>query len=258
MKKIIAGNWKMNGTVAMLRGLYEKLEGLQTDNTVILCPPYTLLNIWIAAPAFGGLAMTNGADLLPEALAKGGGIRRPDSLFFGAQDCSAFENGAYTGDISAAMIAALGAKYVIVGHSERRRYHGETNEIAREKATRAAMAGLVPIVCVGDTLQDREAGRALEVVANQVKNSIPESPFILAYEPVWAISTSTGQKDATAEEIAQMHAHIAAMTSAPILFGGSVRPSNAAEIMSTPHVDGALVGGASLKPEDFVSIIEKV
>ena len=231
--KIIAGNWKMNGNIEMLRDMYTALGNVKTENTIILCVPFTLLNIM-------------GCD----------GTQRPANLAIGAQDCSAHEKGQYTGDVSAEMIAAAGAKYVIVGHSDRRKYHNETNEIIHEKATRACDAGLIPIVCVGDTLQDRQAGKFMEVVTEQVKNSTPAGPYILAYEPVWAISPNPA---ATAKDIAPMHEKIASLIGPEciaVLYGGSANGRNVAEIMAIPHVDGVLVGAASLKSEDFVLTIE--
>jgi triosephosphate isomerase len=226
MKKIIAGNWKMNGDLTILMEMYNALENVQTENTIIICPPTTMLF-----------------------------VSCPKNVSIGAQDCSAHKSGAYTGEVSAAMIADMGAKYVIVGHSERRQYHFETNEIVREKAMRAIEAGLIPIICVGETLQDKEAGRTLEVIEKQVKESIPDKDFIIAYEPVWAIGTG---RVATADDIAPVHRHIAAMSPMPILYGGSVKGSNAAEIMSIPNVGGVLVGGASLKPDDFLPIIKGI
>ncbi|MCL2749301.1 MAG: triose-phosphate isomerase [Alphaproteobacteria bacterium] len=227
MKKIIAGNWKMNGTREELNAMLIALENVKTENKVIICLPFTLLGV-------------------------------QGNCDFGAQDCSTHEKGQYTGEVSAEMIAATGAKYVIVGHSDRRKYHNETNEIVREKATRAADAGLIPIVCVGDTLQDRQAGKFMEIVAEQVKNSAPLAPFILAYEPVWAISPNPA---ATARDIAPMHAKIASIVGPEciaILYGGSANGGNVAEIVAIPHVDGVLAGAASLKPEDFIPTIEGV
>lgn len=227
MKKIIAGNWKMNGDVQTMKNMLGALKSVETDNQVIICPPFTLL----------------------------GHIDGAGHIEFGAQDCSAYENGARTGEISAAMIAATGAKYVIVGHSERRQYHGETNEVVAGKAAAAFAHGLVPIICVGESLADKEAGKTLEVIGQQVKNSIPSSAksFIIAYEPVWAIGTGLVPTD---KDIASVHEYIAALVPAPILYGGSVNKSNAAQIMSIENVAGVLVGGASLKPDDFVPILK--
>ena len=222
----------MNGTREGLRAMLAELDNIKTENTVIICPPFTLLKLDIVT-----------------------GVK------IGAQDCSAHESGAFTGEISAKMIADTGAKYVIVGHSERRLYHAEANEIVREKAMRALEAGLTPIICVGETKEEFEAGRTLDVIEEQVKNSIIShftlhTPhFILAYEPVWAIGTGLVP---TTDDIARVHAHIAKLVPAPILYGGSVKGGNAAEIMGIQHVDGVLVGGASLKPDDFIPIIKAV
>ncbi len=223
MSKIIAGNWKMNGTRAMLDTMFDALKNVKTENKIIICPPFTLLGTGTVAT--------------------------------GAQDCSPHESGAYTGEISAEMIAETGAKYVIVGHSERRQYHNETNEIVRAKATRALAAGLTPIICVGETKEQYDAGKTLEVIEEQIRNSIPNHDFIIAYEPVWAIGTGLVP---TTDDIARVHAHMRTLTPAPLLYGGSVKGSNAAEIMSIENVDGVLVGGASLKPDDFITIIEAI
>lgn len=226
--KFIVGNWKMNGTVSVLQEFYEKLGNVKTDNKIIICPPFTLLN--------------TGSD-------------RPKNLDLGAQDCSIHENGAFTGEISAAMISATGAKYVIVGHSERRKYHNETNELVANKASVAAANGLIPIICIGETAEDKKAGRTLDVISQQIKISVPPdlSEFIIAYEPIWAIGTG---HTPTNEDIELVHTRIAAMTPAPILYGGSVNSANASQIMSVKNVSGVLVGGASLKSEEFLSIIK--
>jgi len=226
--KFIVGNWKMNGTVSVLQEFYEKLGNVKTDNKIIICPPFTLLN--------------TGSD-------------RPKNLDLGAQDCSIHENGAFTGEISAAMISATGAKYVIVGHSERRKYHNETNELVANKASVAAANGLIPIICIGETAEDKKAGRTLDVISQQIKTSVPAglSEFIIAYEPIWAIGTG---HTPTNEDIELVHTRIAAMTPAPILYGGSVNSANASQIMSVKNVSGVLVGGASLKSEEFLSIIK--
>jgi triosephosphate isomerase len=226
--KIIAGNWKMNGSVSMLQKFYEKLADVKTNNKIIICPPFTLLNM---------------------------GTNSPKNLDLGAQDCSINENGAFTGDISAAMIAETGAKYVIVGHSERRIYHNETNEMVAKKASIAAANGLIPIICIGETADDKKAGRTLDVINAQIKTSVPAelSDFIIAYEPVWAIGTGIIP---TSEEIESVHTHIAALIPAPILYGGSVNSNNAGQIMSIKNVSGVLIGGASLKLDDFLSIIK--
>lgn len=227
--KIIVGNWKMNGDIMSLLEMYSALEEVETDNTVIICPPCAML---FATP--------------------------PANVFVGAQDVSAHENGAYTGEISAQMLNEIGARYVIVGHSERRQNHFETNEIVREKAMRALEAGLVPILCVGETFEQKSKGQTFDVLREQIENSIPSSPassIIIAYEPVWAVSGRGTGLTPTMDEIAKIHEFLRTLTPAPILYGGSVNGDTAAEIMSIPNVDGVLVGAKSLKPDDFIPII---
>jgi triosephosphate isomerase len=228
--KFIIGNWKMNGSVSMLREFYDKLGDIQTNNKIIICPPFTLLNT---------------------------GLNKPNNIDLGAQNCSINENGAYTGDISATMIADTGAKYVIIGHSERRKYHDETNETVAISSTRATQAGLIPIICVGEDLTNKENGQTLKIIETQIKNSIPAglSNFIIAYEPVWAIGTGFVP---SVPEIEQIHTRIAELTSAPILYGGSVNASNSGQILSIKNVSGVLIGGASLKIDEFVSIINSI
>lgn len=241
--KLIAGNWKMNGLSASLdeaRALREALDAEPSMARVALCPPATLL---------ARMALT----------VKDGPVE------LGGQDCHAEASGAYTGSISAGMLADAGAGLVILGHSERRAGLGETDAMVAAKVEAALSAGLEPIVCVGETLAEREAGQAEAVVSAQVAGSLPTSlsgrPFAVAYEPVWAIGTGLTP---TLEQIAAVHAAVrAAMVerlgesgrTAPILYGGSVKPSNAAEILAVPEVGGALVGGASLKAADFLGII---
>lgn len=183
----------------------------------------------------------------------------------GGQDCSTQAAGAFTGEIAAAMLADAGASFAIVGHSERRTLHGETNATVKAKAQAAQTALLVPIICVGETKDEREAGKALAVVKKQLRGSIPEgataATLVVAYEPVWAIGTGLTP---TAADVAEMHEAIradlsrllgkAAAAGVRLLYGGSVKPSNAVELMNVAHVDGALVGGASLKAEDFLAI----
>ena len=179
----------------------------------------------------------------------------------GAQDVSQHDAGAYTGDVSANMIASTGARYVIVGHSERRQYHGETNAIVRAKAVAAMTAGLTPIICVGETMDEKQAGQTMSIIASGVRESVPTDvpgDIIVAYEPRWAIGAGLTPTDA---EIADAHKLIAdtlvsmGRGGTPILYGASVKASNAAQIMSIANVDGVLVGGASLKPDDFIPII---
>ncbi|MEZ5939125.1 MAG: triose-phosphate isomerase [Hyphomonadaceae bacterium] len=241
-KKLIAGNWKMNGLRAALdqvRAVIADLPSIDNDVEMAVCPPATL-----AAPI---------ADLAADT-----------RLAVGGQDCHAKASGAHTGDISAEMWADLGARYVIVGHSERRQDHGETDEIVASKATAAHRAGLTPIICVGESLEQRKAGKTVQVVTSQVRASLPQSaagsPFVIAYEPIWAIGTGLTP---TVEQVGEVHAAIRACLTnalgpagkAPlILYGGSVKPDNAAELMHIEEVGGALVGGASLKATDFLAI----
>lgn len=241
--KLIVGNWKMNGLAAALdeaRALSAALSEQVVQARVGVCPPATLV--------------ARAAELLA-----GGPVA------VGGQDCHAEASGAFTGAIAAEMLADAGARLVIVGHSERRAGFGETDADVAAKAEAALRAGLEPIVCVGETLAEREAGRAVEVVRGQVRGSLPQSlsgrAFAVAYEPVWAIGTGLTP---TLEQIAEVHAAVrAAMVerlgesgaAAPILYGGSVKPSNAAEILAVAEVGGALVGGASLKAADFLGIL---
>jgi len=241
--RLIAGNWKMNGLSADLaeaKALAEALAGEAATTRVALCPPATLI------------AQMNWQ-------------LKDSTVEIGGQDCSDKASGAYTGDISAAMLKDAGASLVILGHSERRAGHGETDADVAAKVEAALAAGLEPIICVGETLMEREGGRAVEVVSGQVMASLPESlsgqAFAVAYEPVWAIGTGLTP---TLEQIEEVHAAVrAAMVArlgeggrtAPILYGGSVKPNNAAEILAVAEVGGALVGGASLKAADFLGII---
>ncbi len=242
-RRLIAGNWKMNGLresgVALAAAVAERTRGaggLAYD--LLVCPPSHLL-IPVAEALRG----------CPVAL--------------GGQDCHTARTGAHTGDISAEMLRDAGCAYVIVGHSERRADHGEGDETVRAKAEAAQAAGLIPIVCVGETAAQRAAGEALAVVAGQIEGSLPTSGdnLIIAYEPVWAIGSGL---TATPDDVATAHAHIrdvlgrllgqetAAVTR--ILYGGSVKPANAADLLALADVDGALVGGASLKADDFCAI----
>lgn len=232
--KVIAGNWKMNGSRTALREMVDALQSVKTENKVVLCVPYTMLCV------------------------DGGHVA------LGAQDVSAHDHGAYTGEVSAAMIADTGAKYVIVGHSERRQYHGETNDTVRQKAAAAIAAGLTPIICVGETMDEKQAGKTMDIIESGVRESVPsdvDADIIIAYEPRWAIGAGLTP---TATEIAEAHKLIAdtlasmGLGGTPVLYGASVKAANAADIMSIPHVDGVLVGGASLKPDDFIPIITSV
>ncbi len=241
-RSLIAGNWKMNGLRADGLALTKELARLLAQGTpgfdMLVCPPATILAA-IAEAAKGS------------------------ALMVGGQDCRAEEKGAYTGDLSAEMLKDAGAGAVIVGHSERRTLHGETDDIVRAKAQAVARAGLTAIICIGETLDERDAGRTLEVLERQVLGSVPEASkaatTVIAYEPVWAIGT--GRTPST-DDVAAAHAHIrktlakrmddAAKTR--ILYGGSVKPDNAAALLGLADVDGALVGGASLKAADFWAI----
>lgn len=237
---LIAGNWKMFGRLADLKEIDATLNTVgDTTIEIAFCPPATL----VAAAA--------------ERV-------RGRRAVIGGQDCHGETEGAHTGDLSAAMLADAGAAYVIVGHSERRRDHGETSEQVAGKARAALAAGLAPIICVGETIAEREAGRAGEIVAQQVAESVPVeggAKLVIAYEPVWAIGTGLTP---TIQEIADIHSMLrqrltarlgAAGEGVRLLYGGSVKPANAAEIFRVPDVDGALVGGASLKAADFSAII---
>lgn len=244
---LIAGNWKMNGLRESASALAEALAGLARSRPVpgcelLVCPPAHLL-------------LPVGARL------EGTGIR------LGAQDCHTAESGAHTGDISAPMLRDVGCGYVIVGHSERRSDHGEGDAEVRAKARAALAAGVRPIVCVGETETQREAGDALAVIEGQVRGSLPDvttgDDLVLAYEPVWAIGTG---RTATPGDVAEAHGHIRALLrdvlgSGPgaavrLLYGGSVKPDNAGELLAVSDVNGALVGGASLKADDFWAIAE--
>ncbi len=241
MRKLAAGNWKMNGTAASL-GEVAALAAAHPDPSceVLICPPATLLSRMSEATAGTSIAT-------------------------GAQDCHTNAGGAHTGDISAEMIADAGGSYVIVGHSERRTDHGETDDMVRAKAEAAWRAGLTAVICIGETLEEREAGQTLAVVGTQLAGSVPEGATaanaVVAYEPVWAIGTG---KVPTLQEIGEVDDDIRARLTARIgedaralrlLYGGSVKPGNAAEIFGVSNVDGALVGGASLKADDFGGII---
>ncbi|PCI47066.1 MAG: triose-phosphate isomerase [Alphaproteobacteria bacterium] len=239
-KALVAGNWKMNGLMASVAEI-EKLNALVTEDAagcdILICPPATLI-----------------------AILAGKGID------IGGQDCHWDASGAHTGDISAVMLKDLGCRYVIVGHSERRADHGETNDIVRVKAGAVQQQGLTAIICVGETDGEREKGETLDVVTSQLTGSIPEAATadntVIAYEPVWAIGTG---KVPTTDDVAEVHGTIRALLRdrfgdggerVRILYGGSVKASNAGELMSVPNVNGALVGGASLKADDFYGIIK--
>jgi triosephosphate isomerase (TIM) len=242
MRKLAAGNWKMNGLKADGCALVAELTARAARETlaceILVCPPATLLH-----PV---------AELL-----------RGSTIALGAQNCHAQPKGAHTGEIAAPMLADAGCSYVILGHSERRADQGESDAQIRAKVVAARQAGLAAIVCIGETLQERDAGKMLEVVGHQLQGSVPEAlgptELVIAYEPVWAIGTG---RTPTTAQVAEVHAHIRKLLSERardsvnirILYGGSVKAANAAELMSVSNVDGALVGGASLVAEDFWQI----
>ena len=241
-KKLIAGNWKMNGSLAanevLLAALVQGLSAKPACDIAVCVPAVYLAQV--------------------QAL-------RVDGVHLGSQDLSAQASGAYTGEISAAMLKDFGVRYVIVGHSERRQYHFETDQLVADKAKAALAAGITPIVCVGETLAEREAGRTEEVVKRQLAAVIHTnghciSEIVVAYEPVWAIGTG---KTALPEDAQAVHAVLRAQLKAAtdqsarikILYGGSMNAANAASLLGQPDIDGGLIGGASLKAADFLSII---
>jgi triosephosphate isomerase len=237
-QKIAAGNWKMNGTQANLAEIQTIAEAAQDIHSLaIICPPAHLLH---------------SAASLPGPLAIGG------------QNCHHAPSGAFTGDISAEQLADCGASYVILGHSERREGYGESDSLVRDKARAALNSGLTPIICLGESQEQRVGGRAIEVVLAQLTGSLPDdAEVIIAYEPIWAIGTGLVPSVAEIAEVhdalrAQLHAIFAKGQDISILYGGSVKPSNAQEIFAITNVNGALVGGASLKAEDFLPIMRSL
>ena len=245
MRPLIAGNWKMNGLVAQL-GVIERtaasVSAAPPSADVLICPPATLIGRAVQAAA-GRIAI-------------------------GGQDCASQAAGAFTGDTSAEMLRDAGASAVIVGHSERRHHHGETNAIVATKVLAAWRAGLLAIICIGETLAQRRAGRALLICSEQLAGSVPEgtvtSATAIAYEPLWAIGSGHTPKP---EQIVEVHAHIRASLTTRwgakarkvrILYGGSVNPANARAILALPEVGGALIGGASLKAANFEAILRAV
>jgi triosephosphate isomerase len=241
-KKLIAGNWKMNGSLAANEALVQALLAGVGNG-------HCLVAVCVPAPYLSQV----------HQLVSGSGFE------LGAQDVSPHETGAFTGEVSAAMLRDFGARYCLVGHSERRQYHGESDAVVATKAQRALAAGITPVVCVGETLAEREAGLTEDVVKRQLAAVIHAnghciSEIVVAYEPVWAIGTG---KTASAEQAQQVHAVLrnqlrAATPQADkvhILYGGSMNAANAAQLLSQSDIDGGLVGGAALKPADFLSII---
>ncbi|MFX1803010.1 triose-phosphate isomerase [Paraburkholderia sp. A3BS-1L] len=241
---LVVGNWKMHGRLAanaaLLEGVVQGVQSLHAGVRVGVCVPF---------------------PYLAQAQALLGGSR----VVWGAQDVSAHEQGAWTGEVAAGMVAEFEAGFAIVGHSERRAYHGESSELVAQKTQRALAAGLTPIVCVGETLEQREGGTTEQVVGAQLDAvlavlSVEEAArIVVAYEPVWAIGTG---KSATAEQAQQVHAFLRARLAAkgaqvadvPLLYGGSVKPENAAELFRQADIDGGLIGGAALKAGDFLAI----
>ncbi|WP_193178270.1 triose-phosphate isomerase [Oricola nitratireducens] len=244
---IVAGNWKMNGTAASLDEIGDVCAGLDAEDTLphetLLCVPATLVE-------------------------RAAAVAAESALSIGGEDCHAKESGAHTGDISAEMLADAGASFIIVGHSERRTDHGETDAVVAAKAEAVWRAGLTAIICVGETREEREAGKAEEVVGAQLAGSVPAAMTatnaVIAYEPVWAIGTGLVPSN---DDIGAMHTFIRKTMSSRfgaegeavrILYGGSVKPGNAAEIFAIANVDGGLIGGASLKAADFLAICDGI
>jgi triosephosphate isomerase (TIM) len=243
IRHLIAGNWKMNGlkgSLSEFEAMLAGASGVAGKADLLVCPPATLVAAF-AAKAKGTKAFA-----------------------VGAQDCHPKASGAHTGDISAEMLADAGASAIIVGHSERRADHGESDALVRQKAEAAWRAGLVAIVCIGETREQRDAGKTLDICGSQLKGSLPDGStaanLVVAYEPVWAIGTGLTP---TPQDVEQVHRFIRDQLTSRfkgegskirILYGGSVKPSNAAELMAVANVNGALVGGASLKASDFLAI----
>lgn len=245
-KTLIAGNWKMNGLtadgVALAKEIKEMVKAKKRTCEFLICPPFTLL-----APV--------------KKVVKGSRVA------LGAQDCHFNEKGAHTGDVSPLMLTDTGCSYVILGHSERRADHGESDELVCKKAEAAHKAGLKTVICIGETLEQREKGATIKVCSEQITGSVPDTATaadtVIAYEPVWAIGTG---KTPTAQDVEDVHAAVrkvlakkigrAQANRMRILYGGSVKPSNAKEFLSLPDVDGALIGGASLKAADFMAIAD--
>ena len=244
-KKLIAGNWKMNGRLAdgidLAKGIAAEVKSLgKSQCEFLVCPPFTILSA------------------VKKAL-------RGAKVALGAQDCHFNEKGAHTGDISPLMLTDIGCSYVILGHSERRADHFESNELINKKAVAAHKAGLKTVICIGETLEQRDSGKTIDVCKEQILGSVPDdstaADTVIAYEPVWAIGTG---KTPTAADVEEVHAAVRKVLAKKlgkgnankmrILYGGSVKPSNAKEFLSLPDVDGALIGGASLKVEDFMAI----
>ena len=247
-KNIVAGNWKMNTTLPeglqLAKEVNDALKGVDAKCDVIICVPFT------------HLASING-------------VIDKNRLGLGAENCADHVSGAYTGEVSAPMVASTGATYVILGHSERRQYYGEASATLKEKVKLALANGLTPIFCIGEVLEEREAGKHFEVVKTQIEDALFDlsaedfSKLILAYEPVWAIGTG---KTATDDQAQEIHAYIRSVIegkygkevaeNTSILYGGSCKPSNAKALFAKPDVDGGLIGGAALKADSFMGIVE--
>lgn len=247
-KNIVAGNWKMNKTlqegISLALDLKEVLKGEKPNCDVVICTPF--------------IHLASVATILEDTI-----------IGLGAENCADKASGAYTGEVSAAMVASTGAQYVILGHSERRAYYGETAEILKEKVKLALANNLIPVFCIGEVLAEREANKQNQVVHAQLADSLFDlsaadfSKIVLAYEPVWAIGTG---KTATSQQAQEMHAYIRSVVTekygkevaenTSILYGGSCNPSNAKELFANPDVDGGLIGGASLKAVDFKGVID--
>ena len=243
---LIAGNWKMNGLsaegIALATEIKTAVKAKKRTCEFLVCPPFTMLSTVKKALCGAKVAL-------------------------GAQDCHFNEKGAHTGDVSPLMLIDSGCSYVILGHSERRADHGESNELVCKKAIAANKAGLKAIICIGETLEQRDRGETVDVCKNQVLGSVPDDATalntVIAYEPVWAIGTG---KTPTVEDVEEVHAQVRKVLAKKlgktqankmrILYGGSVKPSNAKEFLSLPDVDGALIGGASLKSADFMAIAD--
>lgn len=246
MKKLIAGNWKMHGDKDFASGLAKGIINAVSNHLdkadILVCPPFVHID-----------AVAN--------------ILKGSQVETGGQDCTYVEEGAYTGDVSANMLKDIGCSYVILGHSERRQYHGETSELVSKKAIAAHQAGLTTIICVGENEAERKNGQAQAVVGKQLEESLPscatDQNTVIAYEPVWAIGSGL---TAQPIDILTMHRFIyekaqeklESVSDLRILYGGSVKPENAAEILNTEHVHGALIGGASLKVESFLGIVSQI
>jgi triosephosphate isomerase len=239
MRKLVVGNWKSHKSLAEAQDFVVALNArLQEGDEAWIAPP---------APYLASLAA---------------GPHNATAIRWVAQQVSAYGRGAHTGEFTADMLVSCGVHAALVGHSERRECFGESDDVVREKAMRSLEAGLIPIVCVGETREEREAGRAFERVEHQVRHALtalPEGEIWVAYEPVWAIGTGL---TATPDQVGAMHAHLHEVLRAvrsdvpPILYGGSVNPANVAELFNVPHVDGGLVGGASLEVESFVQLLQ--